>query len=67
MNVMGCLSCIRTAPTPIMDASVSTINGLLKSGSARTRALVITLFNILYAVVASSLHELMAYLCCRSP
>jgi len=45
MKAMRCLSCIRIAPTPVNEASVSIIKSLLKSGRAKTRALIINYFN----------------------
>jgi hypothetical protein len=35
---MGCPSCINTAPIPMLEASVSRTNCLLKSGRANTGA-----------------------------
>ncbi|KAF5795249.1 hypothetical protein HanXRQr2_Chr08g0337421 [Helianthus annuus] len=32
-KAMGCLSWDKTAPTPVPDASVSTVNGFEKSGN----------------------------------
>jgi hypothetical protein len=58
MKAMGCPSCIRTAPIPALDASVSTTNSLLKSGKAKTGALVIKLFKRVNACAASSFHPM---------
>jgi len=52
MKAIGWPSCIRTAPTPVRDASVSTTNYLLKSCRANTGALVINFFKSVNACVA---------------
>jgi len=62
MKAIGWPSCIRTAPTPVKDASVSTTNCLLKSGIANTGALVINFFKSVNACVASSFHHKASFL-----
>jgi hypothetical protein len=50
MKARGCPFCIRTAPTPLAEASVSMAKGLEKSGSAGTGAVDITVFKALNVV-----------------
>lgn len=40
-KAMGCPSCVNTAPIPILEASVSTMIGLVKLGKTRIGAAVI--------------------------
>jgi hypothetical protein len=55
-NAMGCPSCTSTAPKPWEDASHSTMNGLVKSGMARTGAEVTAALSAVKAAAAPSLH-----------
>ena len=61
-KAMGWLSWMSTAPNPWDDASHSTMNGLVKSGSARTGAEVTAVFSAINAVVASSVQEKPSFL-----
>ena len=55
-NAIGLSSCIKTIPTPIPDASHSTINGLLKSRLASTGVYVTASLSLLNASSATSFH-----------
>ena len=55
-KAIGCLPCYSTAPILEPEASVSTMKGLVKSGSANTGELVTAVFKFWKATVASGVH-----------
>ncbi|KAJ0533788.1 hypothetical protein HanIR_Chr09g0412401 [Helianthus annuus] len=56
MYAKGCPSCIKTAPIPLAEASVSTINFFVKSGSLRTGGVLKASLSCEKAAWASSFH-----------
>jgi len=52
----GCASCMSTAPKPYVDASHSTVKGLVKSDKVSTGADITAALRALNAAAASSFH-----------
>lgn len=55
-NAIGCPFCESIAPIPILDASVSIVNGRVKSSKIRTGAEVDASFSVQKAYLASLVH-----------